>query len=201
MKTLLTACTLILGLLAGPTVQAQTRLPQRDLTVEVRQVEDGQENGQEEGASYRAGPQSAALLTAQKVQVRNGEKATLRMHQSVPMQWVQSVQAPSKQSGAGVSQSLHWFDAGQTLVVLPRWPGGRREVVVELDVRQASLQDGTNANLPSQGQSQWVSTVTVPLDRWVTVAASGNPAPPKGSYSSEAASSPRRLLQVRVQLP
>ncbi|MDR7308712.1 hypothetical protein [Rhodoferax saidenbachensis] len=176
---------------------AWAALPQRDLTVELRQVEEGREDG----TSYRAGPGASAPLVPQKIQVRNGEKGTLRTNQLVPMQWVSSVQAPSRNSGAGVSQSLHWLDVGQTLTVTPRWPGGKKEATVELDMVQTEAVTDTNADMPRQSRKQITTTVTTPLGEWVTIAASGNAAPKQGSYSSEGSTGARWLLQIRVLAP
>lgn len=176
---------------------AEAQLPKRDLTVELRQIEEGRD----EGASYRAGPSDAApLLMPQKIQVRNGEKGALRMNLSVPIQWLEAAQAGSSQTGAGVKQALQWFDVGQTLSVTPRWPGGNRDAAVEVEVQQADMTTRSNADMPSQSRSQFGSTVTAPLAQWVTIAATG-PAPARqGSYSSEGGGV-RRLLQIRVLVP
>jgi hypothetical protein len=178
--------------------------PKRDLTVELRQIEEGRD----EGVTYRAGPSRAApLLVAQKIQVRNGEKGQLRMNLSVPMQWVQSVQAPMPQQtasgtqGAGVSQSMTWFDVGQTLSVQPNWPGGNKDAVLELEIEQSSMQAGIQSDLPAQSRSRFSTTVTAPLAQWVTVAASGGGSSKQGSYSSQTGKDVRRLLQVRVLVP
>ena len=177
---------------------AEAQLPKRDLTVELRQIEEGRE----EGTSYRAGPSDAApLLTPQKIQVRNGEKGSLRMNLSVPIQWVEAAQAGSSHSGAGVKQALQWFDVGQTISVTPRWPGGNRDAAVEVEVQQADMATRSNADMPSQSRSQFSSTVTAPLGQWVTIAATGlGPARP-GSYSSAGSGEVRRLLQIRVLVP
>jgi hypothetical protein len=178
--------------------------PKRDLTVELRQIEEGREDG----VSYRAGPSKAApLLVAQKIQVRNGEKGLMRMNLSVPMQWVQSVQAPMPQQsasgthGAGVSQSMTWFDVGQTLSVQPRWPGSNKDAVLELEIEQSSMQAGIQSDLPAQSRSRFSTTVTAPLAQWVTVAASGGGSSKQGSYSSQSNKDVRRLLQIRVLVP
>lgn len=177
---------------------AEAQLPKRDLTVELRQIEEGRE----EGSSYRAGPSDAApLLAPQKIQVRNGEKASLRMNLSVPIQWVEAAQAGSSHSGAGVKQALQWFDVGQTLSVTPRWPGGNRDAAVEVEVQQAEMVTRNNADLPSQSRSQFSSTVTAPLAQWVTIAATGPGPARQGSYSSEGHGGVRRLLQLRVMVP
>lgn len=177
---------------------AEAQLPKRDLTVELRQIEEGRD----EGASYRAGPSDAVpLLTPQKIQVRNGEKGALRMNLSLPIQWVEAAQAGSSHSGAGVKLALQWFDVGQTISVTPRWPGGNRDAAVEVEVQQADMATRSNADMPSQSRSQFSSTVTAPLAQWVTIAATG-PAPARqGSYSSAGSSEVRRLLQIRVMVP
>ncbi|TAH11365.1 MAG: hypothetical protein EAZ11_09480 [Curvibacter sp.] len=177
---------------------AEAQLPKRDLTVELRQIEEGRE----EGTSFRAGPSDMPpLLTPQKIQVRNGEKGSLRMNLSVPIQWVEAAQAGSSHSGAGVKQALQWFDVGQTISVTPRWAGGNRDAAVEVEVQQADMATRSNADMPSQSRSQFSSTVTAPLAQWVTIAATG-PAPARqGSYSSTGSGEARRLLQIRVMVP
>lgn len=189
--------TLLLGMAMAWCGGAWAALPQRDLTVELRQVEEGRE----EGISYRAGPAASAPVLPQKVQVRNGEKGVLRTNQLVPMQWVSSVQAPSKNTGAGVTQFLHWLDVGQTLTVTPRWPGGKKDATVELDMVQTDAMVENNAEMPRQSRKQISTTVTAPLGQWVTIAASGNATPKQGSYSSEGSADVRRLLQIRVLAP
>ena len=177
---------------------AEAQLPKRDLTIELRQIEEGRE----EGVSYRAGPSDVApLLIPQKIQVRNGEKGALRMSLSVPIQWVEAAQAGSSQSGAGVKQALQWFDVGQTISVTPRWAGGNRDAAVEVEVQQADMATRGNADMPSQSRSQFSSTVTAPLAQWVTIAATGSAPARQGSYSSAGGSEVRRLLQIRVMVP
>ncbi|MFY8043721.1 MAG: hypothetical protein ACOVOD_12440, partial [Rhodoferax sp.] len=177
---------------------AEAQLPKRDLTIELRQIEEGREDG----VSYRAGPSDVVpLLIPQKIQVRNGEKGALRMNLSVPIQWVEAAQAGSSQSGAGVKQALQWFDVGQTISVTPRWAGGNRDAAVEVEVQQADMATRGNADMPSQSRSQFSSTVTAPLAQWVTIAATGSAPARQGSYSSAGGSEVRRLLQIRVMVP
>ena len=186
---------------------AQAQLPKRDFTIEVRQVEEGREAVE----GYRVGTSTSAQWATQSLMVRNGEKGSLKAQQSVPMQWVQSVQSQStslsvpsaaaSSSSGGVTQALHWFDVGQNMTVTPKWPGGKQDVALEIEVQQADIQAVYHADLPRQVRHQLSTTVTVPLNQWVTIAASGRGAPAAGSYSSESAADARRLLQVRVQLP
>lgn len=195
-----------LGLLLAAAVRAD--LPQRDLLIELRQVEEG-------GAGYAVGtPPSTPLLAPQQVRVRNGERATLRLGQSIPVQWVKSVEsrsgslaaggATASLSGGGVTQEMTWMDAGQSLNVKPHWPGGRQPVTLQVEVQSAGVEPhagvAVGASLPVQARSQLVTTVTTPLDAWVTIASTGAAAP-RGSYGSEAAQDTRRLLQLRVQTP
>jgi hypothetical protein len=188
--------------LAALTVQAQ--LPQRDLTVELRQTDEG-------GAGYVVGTQPRVpLLAPQQVQVRNGARASLSCGQAMPMQWVQSAAAHSASlaasgvsagsRGGAVTQALTWLEAGQKLTVKPSWPGGKRAATVEVEVQSARVEARTGAELPAQKRSQVATTVSAPLGQWVTIAITGS-SPQPGVYSSEAANEPRRLLQLRVTAP
>lgn len=180
----------------------------RDMTIELRQAEEGRDAGE----GYRAG--ITAINTSwspQSLVVRNGEKGVLRMQQSVPMQWVQSIQsqtsnlkvggAEASSSGGGVTQALHWFDVGQSMTVTPKWPGGKKNVALKIEVQQSDMQSLHNADLPRQTRNLLSTVVSVPLNTWVTIAASGKGPAHAGSYSSESSADARRLLQVRVTAP
>jgi hypothetical protein len=171
---------------------AWAELPRRDLVVALRQIEEG-------GAGYTVGTQpESALLAPQQVQVRNGVKASLRLTQAMPVQWVQ---AASRRGGGEVKQAVTWFEAGQSLVVLPRWPGGQQPVTLEVEVQSASVQEQAGgAALPVQARSQLVTTVSAPLGQWVTVASTGA-GPQPGVYGTQMAGQARRLLQLRVLAP
>jgi hypothetical protein len=159
------------------------------------------------------------------VQVRNGEKAQLHMLDAVPMQWTQSVStatlpstAPTAtrqgaqtagqtatQPGAmanavGVTNALTWFDAGQSITVQPKWPGGNKPATLEVEVQRTAVGQRVGAELPKQTRNSVSTTITVPLAEWVTIAATGK-APKPGVYSSESGLQVRRLLQVRVMAP
>jgi len=184
-------------------------LPQRDLSVELRQVEQGRDDG---AGHFAAGSDMGGNTEnntgnkwePQQVLVRNGAKATLRLNDAIPMQWTQSASAPNPgggaNSGASVRNALVWFDAGQSLSVQPRWPGGKKPAVVEIEVQRASVDARMGADLPKQTRSSLSTTVTVPLGEWVTLAATGA-LPRAGVYSSEAGFQVRRLLQIRVVAP
>jgi hypothetical protein len=204
MKAFATAMLLCAAQLCSPQAQvhaAGPALPQRDLSVELRQVETGREDG---GAHYSAGSAVASAWEPQQVLVRNGGKATLRLNDSIPMQWTQSVSAPNPgggaNSGASVSNALVWFDAGQSLSVQPQWPGGKQPALVEVEVQRANVDARLGADLPKQTRNSLSTTVSVPLGEWVTLAVTGE-VPHSGVYSSEAGLQMRRLLQIRVVLP
>jgi hypothetical protein len=95
-----------------------------------------------------------------------------------------------------------WMQAGQSMAVQPRWPGGGQPVKLDIDVQSSSLQAPTgSAELPSQARSQLATSVSAPLGQWVTVAATGGGRAQPGSYSSEAAADTRQLVQIRVLAP
>lgn len=202
---------------AAPLTEAS--LPRRDLTVELRQIEEGRDAP----GSYSAGRSDDHAWEPQSVQVRNGEKALLRMSDGIPMQWTQSAStqslsgntaAPSSDAAnstsntsnanpqASVSNALVWFDAGQSLLVQPKWPGGNKPAVLVMEVQRAAMEAHTGAALPAQRRNTVSTTVTVPLAEWVTVAATGRGRVAKvGVYSNDAGVLGRRLLQVRVMAP
>lgn len=200
------------GCLLVSALPVLAQIPKRYLTVELRQVEEGQ-GGQGGGYSVSTQPQRA-LMTPQQVQVRNGEKASLRVGQSIPMQWVQSMSAQSaslevsaasagtsaSSRGGSIKNALTWMDAGQSITLRPRWPGAKQPVTVEVEVQTASVEERNGAELPTQSRSQLATIVSVPLGQWVTIAATGANAQ-AGVYSSEGSNDARRLLQIRVQAP
>ena len=205
---LLGALALAVGAQTPVTKPAGQAEPRRDLRIELRQIEEG-------GGGYVVGTQpQAPLLAPQQVQVRNGERATLKLGQSIPVQWTKSVEsragslsaggATASMSGGGVRQEVMWMDAGQSLSVKPTWRGGRQPVTLEVEVQSAGVEPHAGlpagSNLPAQTRSQLVTTITAPLGEWVTLARTGA-APARGAYSSEAAQSAPRLLQLRVVAP
>ncbi len=192
----------VLALMVSAPALAQ--LPARNLSVELRQVDEG-------GAGYTVGTQpQAPAMPPQQVVVRNGTQARFSLGQTVPVQWVQSVSshnakltaggAESTSQGGGVTQSLVWMDANQRLAIKPSWPGGNRPATVEVEVESASLGARPGVELPAQVRSQLATTVSAPLNQWVTLAATGRRTA-QGVYGSEAASDSRKLLQLRLTLP
>jgi hypothetical protein len=182
---------------------AQAELPKRDLVVELRQVEDA-------GGVTVSTQSREPLLTPQQIRVRNGAKASLRLEQALPMQWVKAASSQteslsgsgvtSRSSGGSVVNEVTWMEAGQSLSVQPRWPGGKQAVTVDIEVQAAAVGDRIGAELPTQSRSQTATTVSAPLGQWVTIATTGS-SPARGVYSSEATSESRRLMQLRVLAP
>jgi hypothetical protein len=198
---------LILGSVA-PAAAAQKAKPPtasvaRDLTIELRQVREGQE-----GAAYTAGTAAqGADFTPQQMRVRSGEKASLSLNQSQPLQWVQRIEtasaslsaasaSASSQSG-GVTQAVTWMESGQSLSVTPHWAGGKQPAKLEIEMLAAHVDDRTGADLPATQRRHLSTTVTAPLNQWVTLATSGQTAKP-GTYSSTGTSEGRVLVQIRV---
>jgi hypothetical protein len=199
-------CLLLLGLGLAPAILvaappepaaaplARPALPVRDLVLELRQIEEG-------SAGYVVGTRpQAPLMAPQQLQVRNGSQARLSWGQAIPMQWVQSVNAAGPMMGAGVKQGLTWLQAGQTVMVRPRWSGGKQAASVDIEVQTASVESRPGAELPTQQRGELVTTVQAPLGQWVTLARSGQ-GMPQGSYRSDAATQRPRLLQLRVTAP
>lgn len=191
---LLLAALMAPGLHAAEPPLNRAPLPQRDLVLELREIEEG-------GGGYVVGTRpQVPLMPPQQLQVRNGGAARLSFSQATPLQWVQSVQAQGPMTGAGVKQGLIWLQAGQSLQLRPSWPGGQRPATVDVEVQTANVQQQPGRELPTQERSELATTVQAPLGQWVTLARSGN-APQPGVYRSDAASQRPRLLQLRVTAP
>ncbi len=189
-------------MIALPALSASAPLPKRNLTVELRQIEEGDSSGYVVGTKARD-----ALMVEQLVSVRNGEKATLVMSKAMPLQWLQSVSvqsamlaasgASASSAGGGVNNAVVWMQAGQSITVQPRWPGGTQPASVEIDVQTANVSHRNGTELPDQSNSRLTTTVELPLCQWATIAISGS-RPQPGVYSSQSSSNNRHLLQIRV---
>lgn len=196
--------------LLSPRLHAE--LLKRDLLVELRHINEIAAPAQKPAAGYRAGAAAQSEVNrTQSVLVRNGGQGSLRWSNAVPVQWQQSVQShtshvagaagSTRSSGGGATQGLHWFDVGQSITVRPKWPGGKKAVALEIEVLQADMKVEHNADLPRQTRNQFSTSVTVPLNTWVTIATSAKAAAAAGSYSSEAGAQTPHVLQIRVLAP
>ncbi len=181
----------------------------RDLTVELRQVKDAEQDSPNASAgAYTVGTANRAVdFAPQQVRVRSGEKASLQINQSMPMQWVQKIESQSATLSAasasassqagGVTQAVTWMESGQSFTVTPHWSGGKREVKLEIEVQSAAVDERTSSDLPATARQRYSTTVSAPLNQWVTIATSGRAAS-AGNYGSSGTSDARRLVQVRV---
>jgi hypothetical protein len=148
-----------------------------------------------------------AGFAPQQVRVRNGEKASLQINQSMPMQWVQKVESQSttlsagsasaNSNAGGVTQAITWMESGQSFTATPHWPGGKQAVKLEIEVQSSAVDERTSSELPATTRQRYSTTVSTPLNDWVTIATSGS-APRPGSYSSTGSSDGRKLIQIRV---
>jgi len=182
--------------------------PRRDLTVELRQVREGQENADAAGGAYTVSTASrSADFTPQQVRVRSGEKASLSMNQSMPLQWVQKIESQSatlsaasasaSSNAGGVTQAVTWMESGQSLSVTPHWAGGKQPAKLELEMLAAVVDERTSSDLPATNRQRVATTITAPLNQWITIASSGKATRP-GSYSSAGSGEGRMLVQIRV---
>jgi hypothetical protein len=181
----------------------------RDLTVELRQVKDGeQDNPNAAGGTYSVGTTNRAVdFAPQQVRARNGEKASLHINQSMPMQWVQKIESQSatlsaasasaSSNAGGVTQAITWMESGQSFTVTPHWPGGKQPVKIEIEMQSSAVEERTSSDLPATTRQRYSTTVSAQLNQWVTIASTGRTAR-SGSYSSAGTSEVRRHLQIRV---
>ncbi|HPW28983.1 MAG TPA: hypothetical protein PLL01_06295 [Rhodoferax sp.] len=212
-KAMTTATSLIwlfsASVLAQSPKREKDREVARDLTVELRQVKDGDEGDPSVPAgAYTAGTTSReADFAPQQVRVRCGEKASLQINQSMPLQWVQKIESQSATLSAasasasatagGVTQAVTWMESGQSFSVTPHWTGGKQAVKLEIEVQSSAVDERTSSDLPATTRQRYSTTVSAPLHQWVTIASSGR-SPQPGRYSSAVSSDARRLIQVRV---
>lgn len=187
---------------------APAQAPNRDLTIELRQVREGQEDADTAGGAYTVGTATrSADFAPQQVRVRNGEKASLAVNQSMPMQWVQKIESQSatlsaasvsaSSNAGGVTQAVTWMESGQNLSVTAHWAGGKQPAKLDIEMLAAVVDERTGSDLPATNRQRLSTTITAPLQQWVTIASSGKPARP-GSYSSTGSSEGRTLVQIRV---
>ncbi len=202
---------------------AQGRLPLRNLLVEVRQVDedsaraqgaglehgsvsvssDGRVSGHAE-VGWQASTRQRGDAIAQQLRVLNGGRASIRLSQSVPLQWWQAYVSPQ---GVQSAPTTVFTDAGQGFVVRPSWPGGHEPVTVEVQTELSRTRDPqlTRGGDPDNGiASERFSTLTTlrfPLGEWVTVASSGQSGggSERGTWSTREVSRSRQIVvQMRI---
>ena len=167
------------------------------------------------------------VQSAPPMLVQNGKTARVTLSETQTVQWVDANVNPAASSGstgtrggagsqAATSQSSRAapssYGAGvqgrlrsqpverqRGFSVTPTWPGGDEPVQVEVHALDVvpSAQAGT-----AGAQSEMLTTVQVPLGRWLTIARRGPSAPTRaapGEYrSTDAEGIVSRELQVRV---
>ena len=96
-----------------------------------------------------------------------------------------------------------WVEALRAMQVRPRWPGG--DAPVEVELRAEANRRGAGGT-PTEGidAASVLTTVQVPLGKWITVASSGD----REAQSERAAIGSREMsleqryiVQLRVSLP
>ena len=207
----------VLPVLAAPPPAATSKVPQRNLTVELRIVSEAEAQGRTAGAQgggsgavvVRSQPPQDAEPTVQKVFVMNGERAQLQVSQAMPVQWVKSAVQQTGTTTAitgavttgetrGVENSITWLDAAQSLQVLVRWSGGRQPALIEVQVDGAAIETRDDdplakfraeQNMPNQSRTRLATKLAVPLGEWSTIGVTGARSAQQaaGAYSSQSA--------------
>lgn len=138
----------------------------------------------------------------QRLLVLNGHQASVRLTEQTSVQWLDfGVQFDTGGANPGASANRGWAvprngvtEQTQGFSVTPHWPGGQQPVRVELRAQ------GSDA---LQSQADVLSTVSVALGQWLTVARSGAALQrqQRGVTSSRSAEAQTaRELQLRVDL-
>jgi hypothetical protein len=198
----------------------EARLPAQNLRIEWRWVESSTALQDVAGAAGSVTLSSAGQVSAQgqvtlrsdsragqapvrhQVLVLNGAPTQLRLSSLAPLEWVEAVQGPRGQAGVLRQQ---WVEVNTSVRVLPRWPGGRAPVDLEIEAERALTADASNPGAAPVPSIERVATrVQVPLGDWSTVATSAvpGPAPARGTLSTaDIERRALRELQLRVSLP
>ncbi len=119
----------LMGLLLVATA-VPAKLPLRNMTVELRLVAPTDADS----SVVRTQPAQEHALEIQKVYVMNGERAQVKLNQSLPMQWTksavtQATSAPTAAGGAsstggkGVENAITWMEAPAPRANWPPLPG------------------------------------------------------------------------------
>ena len=190
-----------LGLFLSPFDVAAQALPQRDLQVELREADASQARQGAAGWSARSADASIAReRPPQQLRVRNGASASLQLTLTRPLrawQWGADFLLPPGAPGT------QWLEAGQRLVVQPRWPGGRAPVSVALSAEASRFDPAVapgSAEPPQRTAARLATTVSAELGQWVTLAATGVGDDGNVVSSGQAAASAGRVLQLRVSV-
>ncbi len=177
-------------------------LPARNLCIELREASA---DGVDAAAGWQVSSTDARAAREQPPQrlcVQNGERAAMNIGVTRPVQvW---------QAAPGVVLPLpvpttQWIPAGQRLGVRARWGGGREPVQLEIDAHAGRFDPSVapgSGEAPSRAEAGVQTTLRVPLDTWVTIAAAGTEADGADNAGVVSTASARagHRLQVRITL-
>ncbi|MCF8205336.1 MAG: hypothetical protein K9J82_09685 [Methylotenera sp.] len=144
------------------------------------------------GPGVVTGTAAPAAPPPQRLIVRNGERAALRLSAREPLQWVDMLAETGPQGqlrSVLVNPLPRERQVMRHLAITPTWAGGRAPARVVMQVEDDGL--------------AFESTLDLPLSRWQTVARTGSVGAPasRGTVSSaDAAGQPERELQLRVSV-
>ncbi|MEI7463963.1 MAG: hypothetical protein WCJ87_01260 [Burkholderiales bacterium] len=205
----------LFGLRSGNAGETPPALPPVDLIVQVRMISNA-ELAADEAALSASGPAAQRGLSVsstvdepassriQEIRVRNGEHASMSWSQALPIQWLQAAELRGQSASAargGIVNGLLWLHAGQSLSVQPSWPGVRHQVRVSIGLMTQSIGDEQGLGVPSSRSQMSSATLSVPLNRWTTFAATGavQPLPDRSAWSTQVPQArARQLMQLRV---
>ena len=206
---------LSVGLKGNDALATPQALPAVDLIVQIRFVSDADlaadqavtdapSPAAQRGLSVSSAADTPAAAQMQEIHVRNGEHASMSWSQAMPIQWLQAAEVRGRAAsaaGGGFVNALIWLHAGQSVSVQPRWPGGRHAVRVDLRIETEAVGDRQGQDVPSSRLQTSATTLSVPLGRWTTFAATGAAQPPlePSTWSTQALHArDRQLMQLRV---
>ncbi len=214
-RPLLLAVALMALAATSPSRGQDTRLPLRNLLVEVRQgeastldqrsagvdgarVEIGGGGGTRGSVDARFGnsTNNSSGQATQQLLVLNGGSAALNIGTSTPLQWLSWVWTPNGPRQVGSSSTI---DTGRSVQVRPSWTGGDAPVTVEL--RSTSAAFGQRGAVE---QANALSTLAVPLGQWITVASgdSSGSQRDRGLLSANDSTTTRGfVVELRVTAP
>ena len=150
-----------------------TSLPQRNLLIEVRQVQS--EDGQQAGVDLQGGRVTGGLAqgrssgtAVQQILILNGRPARIAVQTQTPLRLLQSF---VRNGQIVTTQGTVLIEAGTGFSALPRWEGGD-VVEVELNTQLALRPLFPTAGMVNAppAQSSTGSSMLLPLGEWMTVA-------------------------------
>lgn len=216
----LRSASVFVGVLAGAfgtaLAQSARALPERDLVVELRQVEDRSMRrlygavDEGAGSTTTAAPAGAGApattgptagiarapdLPPLQVRVPNGGRASVRIGEAMPLEFVRIAWSPG---GVDAAQSIVWVDRGGGITVNPRWTGDGKLVWIELSAERVDA--GARTEPLTTGRNEPLTTARAVLGEWVAVARS----PDASSLRRNGLSvgrDPAFVMELRVTAP